>query len=149
MKDWPLLILCPSALRNNWKTEFEKWITDDLKDDCNINVVQKGSDDLNGFINIISYTMAAKDPMKSKIEEKKFKTILCDESHFLKDEKSKRSSELCPILQKSTHCILLSGTASPSRPIEIFSQLKALNVFKIKKSDYGERYCDKKDVRIA
>jgi SWI/SNF-related matrix-associated actin-dependent regulator 1 of chromatin subfamily A len=144
---WPLLVLCPSALKQNWKNEFGKWVPKDIK--LNINEVDSGKEDLDGDIVIISYTLASREPMLEKIANKKFRIILCDESHFLKELKSKRTSGLTPILKSAKHLIFLSGTSSPSRPIEMFAQLKALDVLKWKKSDFGDRYCDRKDGKFG
>jgi len=52
--------------------------------------------------------------------------IICDESHFLKSKKARRTIELTPILQRAPHVIMLSGTPALSRPSELFSQVHVL-----------------------
>jgi SWI/SNF-related matrix-associated actin-dependent regulator of chromatin subfamily A-like protein 1 len=140
-----LLILCPSALKDNWKKELQKWEIED--EDCVVNVVTKGTDSLKALVNIVSYSLASREPMLTKLLEKKFKVVLCDESHFLKDDKAKRTSNISPIIKNSKRAILLSGTASPSKPIELFTQIKALKFHKLNKTAFGKRYCDMKNVK--
>lgn len=140
-RDWPLLIVCPSSLRLNWKDEILKWLGEDVDED-EILVVMKGSDcDRRlSLINIVSYELVQKIPMA---QVSKCKFVVCDESHYLKSMNSKRTKFLVPVIRKARRALLLSGTPALSRPVELFSQLNALeqNVFP-KYGEFTERYCN-------
>lgn len=49
-----------------------------------------------------------------------------DECHSLKNEKTARTKAALSLTMKSNRCILLSGTPALSRPIELFTQIKAV-----------------------
>lgn len=56
--NWPILILCPSSLKYNWKNEAEKWLRSFAKR-RDIKIVEKQSDDLKSKkVVIVSYDMA-------------------------------------------------------------------------------------------
>ena len=66
-EEWPVLIVCPSSLRLNWKTEIQRWIPSVLHRE--ISVIMSGQDrllhrTLHGGIStrftIISYDLVAK-----------------------------------------------------------------------------------------
>jgi len=115
-------------------------------DDSDIYVVQDGkADKLNALVNIVSYTLASREPLLSIIKKQKFKVVIVDECHYLKSGESQRTKKLCPLITNADRAILLSGTASPSRPIELYTQFKSISSSKgLKKVDYGMRYCDLK-----
>ncbi|KAL9647724.1 hypothetical protein ABK040_015212 [Willaertia magna] len=216
-KDWPVLIVTPSSLTNNWKSELNKWIDkywlennfgkqfqlfekirkeEERKDEENkklnavegdgnieINVEKKrgrkrkndkkeqiidnntiepficlieSSEHLNQLQNnnnnhyliyIISYDLLAKNISTDKKENKffnQFKVVIGDESHKLKNDVTQKVKRILPILNNSKRVFLLSGTGTPSRPIELYTQLKAVvpNYIQLKKYEFGERYCD-------
>ena len=52
--DWPLLVICPSSVRMNWRQEFVKWLgICPLK----ISIIENSKDRADGEINIISYDL--------------------------------------------------------------------------------------------
>lgn len=142
LKNWPLLIICPASLKQNWNNELLKWIGSLSSSD--IQILETKSDELKDcLITIASYEIASSEPLLSKLYQNKFESIICDESHYLKSDSTKRTKSLFPLISNAKRAILLSGTISPSRPIEIYSQIKALNVFPetLTKKLFGERYC--------
>ncbi|XP_057476125.1 uncharacterized protein LOC130764093 isoform X2 [Actinidia eriantha] len=152
---WPVLVLTPSSLRLHWASMIQQWLNIPSSD---ILVVlsqwggsnrggfriitsnSKGSIQLDGMFNIISYDVVPK--LQNILMESEFKVVIADESHFLKNAQAKRTSASLPILQKARYVILLSGTPALSRPIELFKQLEALypDVYK-NVHEYGKRYC--------
>ena len=56
--------------------------------------------------------------------------------------------KFCFLLQRAQHVILLSGTPALSRPIELFTQIDAVCPRMFKYHDFGERYCEGKQVVI-
>lgn len=71
-----------------------------------------------------------------------------DESHYLKNSKAKRTAAALPLLQGAARAILLSGTPALSRPVELFTQIQAINPklfpnFMV----YGKRFCAGVQVR--
>lgn len=57
-KDWPVIVICPSSLRYNWRDEFLNWLTFLKADDIQIFV--SAQDDFNPkcCVFIISYNLA-------------------------------------------------------------------------------------------
>ena len=75
---------------------------------------------------ICSYGLAPILIESGKIKEGMFKCAIVDESHMLKNKNTKRSRTILPILEKTTRCLMLSGTPALSRPMELWPQLKVL-----------------------
>jgi SWI/SNF-related matrix-associated actin-dependent regulator of chromatin subfamily A-like protein 1 len=140
-KDWPLLIVCPSSLRLNWKEELLTWLGEDI-DASEINVVMKGSDCDRRFeaVNIVSYELVQK---VSERQLRRCNFVIADESHYLKSTDSKRTKFLTPIIRDMPRALLLSGTPALSRPVELFSQINALEPDLFPSyHEFTERYCN-------
>jgi SNF2 family DNA or RNA helicase len=75
---------------------------------------------------IVSYGLAPKLVEENKLNPGDFKCAIVDESHMLKNKKSKRTKTLMPVLAATTRCILLSGTPAFARPIELWPQISIL-----------------------
>lgn len=126
----PFCVICPSYLRFNWKSELQKWGVEAM-------VVKKKEKPFVGNI-IISYDIAHK-----VIDRLVFKTVICDESHYMKNRKSLRARKIVPMLKRTPHVFLLTGTPALNRPVELFMQMHAVRPFFFRKySDYVHRYCN-------
>lgn len=137
--DWPLFIITPASMVASWHEQFLRWIPSISP--SSICVAYDGKSLLTGLVNITSYDLAIR--LIDIIKNRNFKTIICDESHALKNPESKRSTLLLPILKKSKRAILLSGTPALSRPVELYSQITAIKPKLFSKfSDFGKRYCN-------
>ncbi len=134
-----LLIICPAYLKYTWKNEIEKWIPGSSP-----SVIVTGKDPLDQSTPlIVSYELAAK---KSKeLKKMKFGMVICDESHYLKSHKAKRTKNITPLVKGIQRAILLTGTPALNRPVEIFPQAHMLcsSLFP-KYRSFTERYCDGK-----
>ena len=75
---------------------------------------------------ICSYGLAPRMAEDGTLKPGMFRCAIVDESHMLKNRTSKRTSQLVPILQACTRCILLSGTPAFARPMELHPQLSIL-----------------------
>uniref|UniRef100_A0A6B2L0Z7 Uncharacterized protein n=1 Tax=Arcella intermedia TaxID=1963864 RepID=A0A6B2L0Z7_9EUKA len=142
---WPLLIICPASLQNQWHNEFMKWGKPESSL-YHIQFLTQQQLDMEPIkqknrIYIMSFNLATTKTLPKFISQ--IDCLIVDESHYLKSDKAQRTRFLIPIIQRSTHSILLSGTASPSRPSELFTQLNALQpkIFS-SFSAFGYRYCD-------
>jgi SWI/SNF-related matrix-associated actin-dependent regulator 1 of chromatin subfamily A len=95
-EDWPALIICPSSLRYNWSNELERWLLPDLKSE-DINIITGGKQELTGRVDIVTYDLASR--MTEKIAAKNYKVVIVDESHYLKNPKTKRATNIVPFVQ--------------------------------------------------
>ncbi|MCD7448084.1 hypothetical protein HAX54_038178 [Datura stramonium] len=154
-ESWPVLVLAPSALRLHWASMIQQWMNIPSSEilvvlsQCSgsnkggFKIVPsntKKSIHLDGVFNIVSYDVVPK--LQDLLMASKFKVVIADESHFLKNAQAKRTSASLPLLQKAQYVILLSGTPALSRPIELFKQLEALHPTVYKNvHEYGNRYC--------
>lgn len=141
-KDWPLLVVTPSSVRYSWEESFHNWLPSlDRQEIC---VINSGKDHIpNNKVVLMSYDLLTK--LKDSIIKRKFRSIIFDESHFLKNPKSARTKAAQEIMKQMNRIILLTGTPALSRPIELYTQISALrprNFFTY--VEYGVRYCNGK-----
>ena len=138
--EWPGLIVAPSSLREQWADALHKWlgVTEDR-----VHIVHTGkdADAVRGKTDfdflIVSYNFLDKMELQGK-----YRVLIVDESHYIKDSSTKRTKAALPVLKAARRCFLLTGTPALNRPKEIFTQLSALVPdAKLKLKDFGERYC--------
>ena len=72
----------------------------------------------------MSYDLASR--RANELLEKKMKSTIADEVHYIKNRDAQRSKNLIPVFQNSKRCILISGTPLLARPDEAFNMLKIL-----------------------
>lgn len=144
---WPTLIVCPSSARFHWQAELLSILSPEIIDAREVTVVENGQHAIVSnssqyaykFV-IISYSLVAK--LQERLQKSKFGVVIADESHYLKTRKAMRTKALLPLIHAAKCAMLLSGTPALSRPVELFTQLHALqptqwNDFKA----FGKRYC--------
>ncbi|XP_013069197.2 LOW QUALITY PROTEIN: DNA annealing helicase and endonuclease ZRANB3-like [Biomphalaria glabrata] len=145
--EWPLLIIVPSSLKFCWIEELEKWLPDVLPH--HINLVHCGSDAsgiANSLITIVTYgllRLPSSKVLREAIESCKFKVVICDESHYLKNHKSLSCKVIIPLIKSAERRILLSGTPALAKPVELYSQIDAICPKKFGTFwQFADRYCD-------
>ena len=150
--DWPLLIICPSSLRLNWKHELSRW----LPGEEDVRLVLCGKDveailqsPVVPNITIISYDLLTSRARAARLQQR-WHCIISDESHYIKNPKSLRTKACMPLLQQAQRALLISGTPALSRPCELFTQLHCLQpkMFPSKRA-FESRYCDLRPGRFG
>ena len=147
-EDRPALILCPSSLRDCWKAALATWLPDEPGSPRTpVQVVLNGagvqdalySAGRHGIV-ICPYSLVIKQP--ALFAKHNFGMVVADESHCLKDSKAQRTKAAAPLLAAARRAVCLTGTPALSRPIELFSQLQALQPRLFRSvSDYAQRFC--------
>lgn len=142
-----VIIICPASLRLNWEREARKWLVRDFS----IGVVDGGQ--AKNFpreipdILIINYDVVSKH--SERLAEIIFDAAICDEAHYLKNLKTKRTKATLAI--KAGRWIFLSGTPILNKPVELFPLLTKLDPEGLGKNfmSYGRRYCKAHKTRFG
>jgi len=130
------LIICPSYLRYHWKAGLLSWLDVD-----EVQLVAKGSETLDENICVVSYDMLARLNIPTGI----FDVVVCDESHYVKSRKTKRTKACTPLVKSARFAMLITGTPALNRPIELYSQLHMLRPMYVRTyTQYAQRYCNGK-----
>lgn len=117
----PVLIICPSSLKINWKRECSKWVKG-----AKTSILEGSTPyDFTGNIIIINYDIL--QHWVSKLKTFGFNTIIVDEAHYIKNNSAKRTKAFKRIIKDVTHLIALTGTPIENRPIEIYNIVHAIN----------------------
>ncbi|KAF5287505.1 hypothetical protein FQA39_LY04133 [Lamprigera yunnana] len=147
INDWPLLIATTSSMKNEWEATIHKYLP-------SISIMHTqymvSAKDYIGDakILIVSYDMMGR--CVEKLLERQFKVLIMDESHNLKNFKTKCTKAATELSRQAKRVILLSGTPALSRPSELYTQLAMLdekffgNFF-----EYSKRYCDAKSTNFG
>ncbi len=141
--EWPVLVVAPSSLREAWADAVHKWLA--LPEE-RVRVVHTGKDaaaagaappGAHDFL-IVSYNFLD----KMELAGGRYRVVVVDESHYIKDGAAKRTKAAMPVLKEARRCLLLTGTPALNRPKEVFTQLAALlPAAKLRMPAFGERYC--------
>ncbi|XP_037078361.1 LOW QUALITY PROTEIN: SWI/SNF-related matrix-associated actin-dependent regulator of chromatin subfamily A-like protein 1 [Pollicipes pollicipes] len=137
--DWPLLVVCPSSMRYQWRQELHRFLPS--QHPSTIVVMDTAKDfDADARILIVSYDLVTR--CAGRLRDVGFLSVIMDESHCLKNHKAARTRAALPLMRAARRCLLLSGTPALSRPIELFTQICAVDRgFSPSFQDFGMRYC--------
>ena len=98
------------------------------------------------YLDTISVKCFSYDKAKNihkELKKQKWNLVLCDESHCLKDTKTKRFKKLGALIRKTKFKLLLSGTPCVNKANELFSPLNLLHPKQFKSyKKYCFRYFD-------
>lgn len=135
------LVVCPAAVKYNWKNEVKKWTN--LKafvidSDMSVGAIEDKFDRYNVFV--INYDILKK--FFALLMTAPFEIMVLDEFHYIKNNTAMRTKLVKKLGKKIPRVIMLSGTPFLSRPVELFNGLNLLD----SKTwgdfyAYGRRYC--------
>lgn len=111
---YPAIIICPAVLKLNWQRECEKWIGKEAF-----------IDEYRGDICITNYERM--DRLVESGFHRKAQHIIFDESHMIKNPRSKRGRLAREIAKPIQWKICITGTPMPNAPQELVNQLEVLN----------------------
>lgn len=119
-EEYPALVVCPASLKLNWQREAGRWLPD-----RSVEILEGHGIPGNAEITIVNYDVLGRHA--DALVSRDFRTLIVDESHYVKNERAKRT-KLCMRLSRSVPMrLLLSGTPMLNRPEELVSQLKILD----------------------
>lgn len=147
-----VLIICPASLKLNWRRELEKWLVRKrpifIADSKVCPILADG-------ITIINYDVLHKH--EQSLRETELDALICDEAHFLKNPKARRTSVVfgCKASKKekdkgmadvpaltAKKRILLTGTPIANRPSELFPLISFLDPITWRDFfKFAHRYC--------
>ncbi|MBE0468095.1 MAG: DEAD/DEAH box helicase [Methyloprofundus sp.] len=154
-KAYPALINCLAVSKHNWAKEIvgndyaEGWL-----EDKKVYVIESTKDEIPDDVDIVivNYDLLSRDEVFEKLKNKKFKGVVNDESHCIKEEASKRTIAASFLTKEAELKILLSGTPMISKPKELIPQLEALGVMDSVfggRDSYIARYCDPQMMKMG
>jgi SWI/SNF-related matrix-associated actin-dependent regulator 1 of chromatin subfamily A len=133
----PALVVCPASVKYNWAKECRAWLP-------NMTVeVLEGRKGVIPDADIIVCNYDIVSGRKDGLLDYGFNIVVCDESHYLKNIKAKRTEATLEVAKESESVLCLSGTAVTNRPSEFFTTLNLLRPNEFPAFfPYGQRYCD-------
>ncbi len=135
---WPVLIVTPLIVEQNWKKEILRWVKD-----VTVQVVEKGNDELEDVdFTVITYAKMSKQ--ESNLLKRNFNLVVFDECDNMKNAKAKRTMSCVKVGGNAKSILCMSGTPISNRPIDFFTILQMLRPadWKGRWQDYVLRYCD-------
>ncbi|KAK2196288.1 bifunctional Helicase [Babesia duncani] len=140
-QDWPLLIVCPSSLRFQWRDQCARWLPH-LVCENEICLIKnsKTTIPMSTKIIVTSYDML----VQNEHFRHKYMAIIVDESHYLKNKQAKRTKCLVPLIELAKRVILLSGTPTLNVPSELYTQISCIIPNFTSHAVFVKRYCEEK-----
>ncbi|AIN98693.1 DNA helicase, putative [Leishmania panamensis] len=134
--EWPVLVVCPMSLMENWAKEFNKFCGIPFARIAILQGAKATATSLQDVV-IVSYSSL------KCVEHAHFNVVILDESHYIKAGAAKRAQHSLKLCRESRRAILLSGTPAMSRPIELYAQLQAIQPGAVpSRAQFGARYCN-------
>lgn len=158
---FPCLVICPSALKINWKREFEMWTDKQVMilDDKVKNTWHRYWEMQVADVFIVNYEslrkfFVKKYPKKEDLNNSAdiimdpridiLKSIIIDEVHKLKNKDSQRTKITLRITRGKEYVLALTGTPVVNKPIDLWTQLAIISRLKMFGGPDGfkTRYCE-------
>ena len=138
------LIITPHSMRRTWTLRIR-----DIFPEAFIKEITspKIFPEANAF-NVVNYDIVWKEPLITMLKEVQWPVLICDESHYLRTSKSKRTKAILGRNGIFSRCLrrwMLTGTPILSRPIELYPVLRSLFPEKLGKYtgfyDFAYKFC--------
>lgn len=132
------VIFTPLITLYNWGNEFKKHSNIPDNDILILSKAAKRNKDFAKFISrdsgivIVNYEAVLNEDFFKLLKKWGIEIIVCDEMHYIKNYKSKRSKAICDLAVNTKYRFGLTGTPILNSPMDIFMQWKFL--------DLGERF---------
>lgn len=140
----PALIVVPASVKYNWLKECEAW----LPDMTTVVLEGRKGDIPDADIVVCNYDIMSY--REESLIDYGFNIVVCDESHYLKNNKAKRTQATLSVAQESESVLCLSGTAITNRPNEFFTTLNLLRPNEFPSFfNYGLNYCAGQETRFG
>ena len=120
---FPALVVCPANVKYNW---------------ASVAVIEGRSKGEIPEADIIICNYDIMSGRANDLLDMKINIVVCDESHYLKNHKAKRTEATLNVAKGSASVLCLSGTAITNRPNEFNSFF-----------NFGKRYCDGQQTRFG
>ncbi|KAG5485304.1 hypothetical protein LSCM4_05937 [Leishmania orientalis] len=148
LEAYPLLIVCPSAVKFMWADLMEQYLHEQVPVD-KIHVIHGANDalsiDAQPKVVLVSFHMAA--VLGKQLRCRSWQCLLCDESHLLHTSVSGADAAYTRVVsaigKRAPYCLLLSGTPSTDAPFDLFNQIDTLrpSLFGKSRFEFAMRYC--------
>ncbi|CAK9020518.1 unnamed protein product [Durusdinium trenchii] len=115
-EEWPLLIVAPTSVLDNWVKEVTKWLPHiasevEILDSRFLKEKYLMEKWERKLIFVASYDQIRLKPALARQSDgAPYKVVILDEAHKMKDPHSQRSQALLPVCRAANRCILLTGT---------------------------------------
>ena len=133
-----ILVLCPSIARTNWGREFARfsqrersacvWLTSTCSSEWRT-------------ISIVSYDLAIRNSVNSKLASQTWDVVILDEAHYLKEPTTQRTIDAYR-LAKGARCWRLSGTPAPNHYGEWYTHVKTAGLWAGNYESFLNAFCD-------
>lgn len=129
-----LLVICPNNLRANWKSEAEK-----MGFEYEVSIYPEPAPTKGMWVvNYEKVISNAFDVVHKETKNRKFYGV-CDESHRIKNFKSKTAKAVIFLFDFATVKRVMSGTPMANNVVDLWSQLRAINKHGNHRSPYTFR----------
>ncbi|XP_031623528.1 SWI/SNF-related matrix-associated actin-dependent regulator of chromatin subfamily A-like protein 1 [Contarinia nasturtii] len=145
--DWPLLIVTTATARENWERHITNLLPSVPSDSIK---VLASTNEYVGDCKVLITSYNLMDKNVELLMKRSFGCVILDESHTVKNFKTKWAQSSKRLCEKTKRIILLTGTPALSRPAELYVQLELIdkNFFGSFKQ-YALRYCDAKETHFG
>ena len=149
LKLYKILVICKASIKTNWERRLQEYLDGNFL--WEIQIVQKKIETIhpNAGIVIVNYDLISHSNIFYQLKNIKFQLIICDEAHYLKNLKTKRTTAILSrngLIHNCERSLMMTGTPVLNRPSELYPMLKVLAPAVISPySDYwsyAKRYCD-------
>ncbi len=148
------LVICPASVKYNWDREIDIWDPGSSRAIINraYDLTIKG----NHKYTIINYDLIHRADFAKILLKKSFDVLICDEAHYLKTSKTKRTRMVYSkrgLADNAGRVWLLTGTPVLNRPVEIYPMLRRFMPDRLGKfADYinfTRRFCEGRRTRFG
>ena len=121
----PVLIICNSATKLQWKENWERWLKDAWPHEVRVLTGKTPYRLEEGMSYIINWDILTY--WQDALVNHKFRGVVADEAQAVGERSSKRTKAFMEIAKSAPFLLAMSGTPARSRPVQLWPVLNCIN----------------------